>query len=194
MDTVGVFRPATGTFYLRNSNSGGPADIAAAFGSTGDIALAGDWDGNGVDTIDVYRPSTSTFYLRNSNSPGSPDITPFFFGLSGDTSLVGDWNGDGIATIAAYRSDVFHLRNSNTAGPDDDSLEFRRPAGTPLAGDWNRDGIDGVGVFTQQTGYGYWLADLPTATTKAGYYRWLFALLGQAGDIPLGGDFDGLYP
>lgn len=201
VDTVGVYRPAVATFYLRNSNTSGPADIIAPFGSTGDMPLAGDWDANGVDTIGVYRPSTSTFYLRNSNSPGPPDITPFVFGLSGDIPLAGDWNGDGIDTIAAYRSDVFHLRNSNTAGPDDAFLEFAPPAGTPapptqrpspLAGDWNRDGIDGVGVFTRQVGYGYWLADLPTATTTAVYYPWLGALLAQAGDVPVGGDFDGI--
>ncbi|HQR36935.1 MAG TPA: hypothetical protein PLF26_00925 [Blastocatellia bacterium] len=46
VDTVGVYITGTGTFFLRNSNSPGPADLAFTFGAGGGIPLSGDWNGN----------------------------------------------------------------------------------------------------------------------------------------------------
>jgi hypothetical protein len=43
--TIGVFDPSIGNFYLRNSNSAGVADLSIFFGGSGDIPIAGDWDG-----------------------------------------------------------------------------------------------------------------------------------------------------
>jgi hypothetical protein len=42
VDTIGVYR--NGTFYLRNSNSIGFADIVFALGIPGDVPIAGNWD------------------------------------------------------------------------------------------------------------------------------------------------------
>ena len=77
-------------FYLRNSNSVGPADITIRFGAPGDLPLAGDWDANGTATVGVYRPSNNTFYLSNDNSSVSarfvlPSMTPT------DLPVVGHW-------------------------------------------------------------------------------------------------------
>ena len=54
-DSIGVFRPSTATFYLRNSNSAGPVDIGFQWGATGDVPIVGDWDGNGGESIGVIR-------------------------------------------------------------------------------------------------------------------------------------------
>ena len=61
--------PATQTFFLRNSNDSGPANLAFGFGAAGDIPIKGDWNNDGVDTIGVYRPTTGEFFLRNTNTP-----------------------------------------------------------------------------------------------------------------------------
>ena len=53
--TAGVFRSATATWYLRNSNSQGGADIVVHYGNPGDNPVVGDWDGNGTDTVGVTR-------------------------------------------------------------------------------------------------------------------------------------------
>lgn len=42
--TIGVYRPATSTFLLRNSVSPGPPDLAVRFGSDGAIPVAGRWE------------------------------------------------------------------------------------------------------------------------------------------------------
>jgi surface antigen len=89
---VGVFRPSTATFYLRNSNTSGSADVTADYGATGDTPVVGDWDGNRTTTVGVYRSSTHTFYLRNSNTGGSANATAIY-GIAGDIPVVGDWDG-----------------------------------------------------------------------------------------------------
>ncbi len=42
-DTIGVYRG--GTFFLRNTNDSGFADLTFALGIPGDAPISGDWDG-----------------------------------------------------------------------------------------------------------------------------------------------------
>jgi hypothetical protein len=88
--TTGVFRPANGAIFLKNSNSTGFADIVITFGLPGDLPVAGDWNADGIDTIGVYR--NGTFFLRNSNTNGFADLT-FGLGVNGDAPISGDWDG-----------------------------------------------------------------------------------------------------
>jgi hypothetical protein len=92
-DSVGVYVPASGVFFLRNSNTPGPADVAFGFGPPGGamVPIVGDWDGVGPDTVGLYDPATGTFFLRNSNSPGPAELV-FAFGAPGLTPLRGNWN------------------------------------------------------------------------------------------------------
>src|SRR5262245_52678730 len=55
-DTIGIYMPATGTFFLRNSNSSGPADVVFNFGPANLVPIKGDWDGDGDDTVGLYSP------------------------------------------------------------------------------------------------------------------------------------------
>ena len=43
--TIGIYRPSTNTFHLRNSNTAGPDDLTILYGISGDTPLAGNWDG-----------------------------------------------------------------------------------------------------------------------------------------------------
>jgi len=152
--TVGLYVPANGVFYLRNSNTTGGSDTSFSYGPAGQgwIPLAGDWDGNGTDTIGLYNAANGTFYLRNSNSIGFADIT-FSYGPPGQNwiPLTGDWNGDGVDTVGLYNpaNGVFYLRNTNSVGVADITFSYG-PVGQgwiPIAGDWNGDGVDTVGLY-----------------------------------------------
>src|SRR3989344_2085490 len=92
IDTIGVFRPTQGKFYLRNTNSQGNADITATFGTNGDLPIAGDWNNDGIDSVGVFRPTNGMFYLRNTNSAGPADAS-FAFGTKGDLPIAGDIDG-----------------------------------------------------------------------------------------------------
>jgi len=76
IDTIGLFRPSTAVFYLKNAHTDGPADIEFSFGATGDVPIAGNWGvDDGFDTVAVYRPDAGTFFFRYDNSVGPADDT-----------------------------------------------------------------------------------------------------------------------
>jgi hypothetical protein len=152
--TVGVYNPANAAFFLRNSNTPGPADFSFGYGPPGAAPLVGDWDGNGTDTVGVYVPATRTFFLRNANSGGAASVV-LAFGRSHLTPVAGDWNGDGVDTIGVYdpATSTFFLRNSNSPGVADLTFSFGRAGAgwRPVIGDWDGDGDDTVGLYSPAT-------------------------------------------
>lgn len=80
--TAGVVR--NGAFYLKNSNTGGNADLAFIYGLSGDTPIAGDWNGDGTDTIGIIR--NGVLYLRNTNTAGNANLV---IGLPGDKPVIG---------------------------------------------------------------------------------------------------------
>jgi hypothetical protein len=190
-DTVGVFDTPSASFFLRNTNTPGPADIAFTFGTAGTTftAIAGDWNGDGVDTPGLYDGATSTFYLRNSSTPGPADVV-FSFGAAGHgyRPVIGDWNSDGTDTIGIYdqTTGAFFLKNTNAGGGA--NIVFTFGAGgqgyLPVAGDWNGDGTDSVGLY-QPANATFFLKN----TNANGGADYLFTF-GAAGAVPVAGDYD----
>jgi ELWxxDGT repeat protein len=194
--TVGAFDPATGTWYLKNSNSPGAPDAGHfAYGAPGWISVAGDWNGDGVMTVGVVDPRTMTWYLKNSNAPGAPDITPFRFGTPGWIPVVGDWNGDGTTTIGAVdpATMTWYLRNSNTPGTADITpFRFGAPGWVPVVGDWDGDGVTTIGVFDPIGQFGQppatWYLKNDNHQGQPSFTPFAF---GAAGWRPVVGDWDG---
>jgi endoglucanase len=170
-DTVGMFRASSRTFMLRNSLSSGPADLSVIFGASGDLPVAGDWDGDGVDTIGVYRPSTGQFFLRNSNAPDAPIAHSFFFGTASDTPIIGDWNGDGCDSVGVFRpsNGLIYLRNGLQTGFADFTMVLGVPGDQGLAGDWDGNGKDSPGVYRPGNRQFYLVDDLCNCTVFADY-------------------------
>jgi FtsP/CotA-like multicopper oxidase with cupredoxin domain len=181
-DTVGVFRPTTGQFFLKYTNSAGFADAIMNFGMAGDVPIAGDWTGKSYDSIGVFR--NGTFYLRNSNTSGVADIT-FAFGMPGDLPVVGDWTGKGYDSVGVFRNGTFYLRNSNDAGFADIIFALGIPGDIPIAGDWTGKGYDSVGVFRPSTG------QLFLKNTNTTGFADIVLNYGLPGDQPIVGDWTG---
>src|SRR5262249_37894638 len=153
-DTIGLYSPANGAFFLRFSNTSGVADNTFFYGppNAGWIPLAGDWDGDGIVTPGLYNPATGTWFLRNSNTTGMADLT-FLYGPAnlGWIPIVGDWDGNGTDTVGLYDpvNGMFFLRNTNSTGVADISFAFG-PGGLgwqPVVGHWNGPGADTVGLY-----------------------------------------------
>lgn len=146
--SVGTFRARGGTFHLRLLLSG-EGVISFGGGRFGDVALAGDWDGDGRTEVGLYRPADSSFTLYSDHAEAAAAATPIPFGAAGDVPVAGDWDGDGRATIGIYRpsSAAFHLRNQNAPGPADLVITFGAIGDLPVSGDWDGDGVTTIGVF-----------------------------------------------
>jgi subtilisin family serine protease len=154
-DTVGLY--ASGTYFLRNSSSSGPANATVLFGSgaPGLTPLAGDWNGDGADTLGLYDPAAGAFFLKDTAAPGPADVS-FFYGAPGAKPVVGDWDGDGDDTIGVYQpsTGTFFLKNTNAPGDADTVVLYGAPGGSlvPIAGDWNGDGVDTIGLYDPASG------------------------------------------
>ncbi|WP_245969488.1 pre-peptidase C-terminal domain-containing protein [Thiocapsa rosea] len=190
----GLYNPAVGAFFLRNSNSAGSADVSFGFGPAGRgwRALSGDWNSNGQSTVGLYDPGAGRFYLRNSHGGGAADVS-FGFGPGGRNwrALSGDWDGNGSDTVGLYdpATGGFYLRNSLSGGTAHHSFRFG-PAGRnwlPLAGDWSGDGISTVGLYDPATG-AFYLRNSHGGGAADASFR--FGPAGRAW-VPLAGDWNG---
>jgi len=160
--SIGLYDGASSTFYLRNANSAGPANLTVRFGPSGAgwAPIGGDYDADGDDTIGLYNQTAATFYLRNANAPGPADLT-FRFGPAPNNwiPIAGDWDGDGDSTFGLYNAatGTFYLRNSNNPGPADLTFRFGPSSSTwlPIAGDWDGNGTDTIGLYDPTNGTFY---------------------------------------
>jgi hypothetical protein len=154
-ETPGVYRLSSGGVFLRNSHSGGNADVSFLFGNPGDRAISGDFDGDGCDTVSVYRSHRATAFVRNLIASGDADMF-FLFGNRGDRSFVGDFNGNGTDTIGLHRNSTgtVYLANENRTS-NAVAVAYGNPNDQILAGDWNGDGSDTIAAYRPSTGMFY---------------------------------------
>ena len=186
-DTIGVFRPSSNAFLLRNSNTAGPADLNVPFGISGDLSVTGDWDGNGIDDVAIFRPGTQQWLLRLQNGT---TITLNAFGQNGDIPVAGDWNGDGIDTIGVFRpsTNEWILTNgpntNNTTPPENFRFPFGTSGDIPITGDWTGAGFDTPGTF--RPGQSLFILSIGFSSTVD-----ITAFFGTKGVRPVVGDWDG---
>jgi hypothetical protein len=97
-----VYRPTTGTWYVRFSSTGYAGWAVYQWGVAGDIPLAADFDGDGKTDLVVWRPGTAMWYVRFS-SGGYTHWTSYQWGVAGDVPLVTDLDGDGKTDLVVFR-------------------------------------------------------------------------------------------
>jgi hypothetical protein len=147
-DTIGLY--LSGTWYLRNSNTSGPANITSLFGGDpSDLPVVGDWNGDQIDTIGVYRNNVGVFFLSDSNSVPSVAYS-FVFGNPGDQPFAGKWTADMIGSGAGVYRDtngILYQKKQLVTGISDYFAIFGNPGDQPIAGDWNGNGLDSIGIY-----------------------------------------------
>src|SRR5688572_30599745 len=78
-----VHRPSTGTWFSLKSSTSNTTWSVNRWGTSGDIPVAGDYDGDDRSDATIYRPSTGTWYvLKSSTNSTTWSVHPW--GTSGD--------------------------------------------------------------------------------------------------------------
>ncbi|MGQ7295018.1 SpoIID/LytB domain-containing protein [Quadrisphaera sp. KR29] len=141
-DGVGVYDTRTGTWYLRNSFTGGDPELKFQYGWSAALPVVGDWDGDGKDAIGVYH--AGTWMLRMTATPGRPDRT-VQYGWLGATPVTGDWAGNGSSGIGVFSGGRWWLRDTVSPGDPHRLVDYGVPGDAPVAGRWT-SGSDGLGI------------------------------------------------
>ncbi|MBV9960492.1 MAG: FG-GAP repeat protein [Acidobacteria bacterium] len=176
---ISVFRPSSGVWYVLNSSDGGFR--AQPFGTSGDIAAPGDYDGDGGATdFAVFRPSNGTWYILNSFDNS---FRAERFGATGDVPVPADYDGDFKTDVAVYRpsNGYWYILRSSDHGFQ--AQAFGISTDRPLPGYWDGDEKADLAVFRASEGRWY-IWESATGTLRV-------AVWGGSGDQPATGDFDG---
>ena len=94
---MAFWRPSTGQWFVLRSEDF--SFYAFPFGTTGDVPVPADYDGDGKSDAAVFRESSLTWFI--SKSSGGTDIVGF--GAAGDKPVNADYDGDGKSDIAVFR-------------------------------------------------------------------------------------------
>ena len=147
-----------------------------------DVAVVGDWDGNGHDDLGIYR--NGEWHLRSSSdTSGYTARIVRYGGAPGDIPLAADTDGDGHDELVIYRSGRWHFRSgSETSGSTDAHHQLwrrarRHPGRRQLDGRRRRRDRD--------LPRGRWHLRGDNGGIRVIVYG------GAPGDIPLVGDWDG---
>ena len=174
---IGIFRPASGQWWLRRSMT--ESIVVATFGVSSDRIVPADFSGDGRADIAVWRPSTGTwFILRSENS----SFFAFPFGSDGDIPRPADFDGDGKADAAVFRpsNSTWYIRRSIDGGTTFET--FGTAGDLPVNADYNGDGLSDVAIFRPSVGQ-WWIK-----RSAAGV---LVLTFGVSTDTPTPGDFTG---
>jgi hypothetical protein len=189
-DTVGVFNPATQTWFLRGANSAGPPAAGQfAYGTAATIPVSGDWAATGQTGIGAFDTSNFTWFLRNEASAGAPDAGVFQYGFAGAFPVAGDWNNSGHTGIGIFdpTTQTWYLRNEANAGaPDAGVFRYGVAGGVPVVGDWTGTGHLGIGVFDPRTFTWFLRSSATAGPPDVGVFQY-----GGAGARPVAGDWSG---
>ena len=176
-DTTGIYR--AGEWLLDLDDTGGVEVSQMYYGSSEDIPLTGDWDGDGVDSLAIYR---SGQWLFDDNNDGVFAESSFWFGLPGDIPVVGDFDGDGVDDATVFRNGIWFMDLAGDGVVSEHSFWFGLPEDIPVAGDFDGNEVDEVAVYRN----GQWFIDLAGDGILSEMSYWF----GLPGDVPLSGDWN----
>lgn len=150
---IGVFRygsPASWSLDLNGTGAWEGSDgYYTSFGSTNEIPIVGDWNGNGIDDIGTFNKSGASgkFYLdynENRSFDGCTIDRCYTFGYSTDIPIVGDWDGNGKTKIGVARANSsgffdFYLDYDGSGtwtSADLTRLSYGYSTDVPISGTW----------------------------------------------------------
>jgi len=123
-------------------------DHVFQFGTSDDMGVTGDWNGDGIATVGIFRGG-KWFLDVDGNGRWSEKDATVVFGTHGDIPVVGDFNGDGIDDLGVFNDGRWTIDSDGNRRMDatDKVFELGRPGDIPITGDFDGDGIDQAGIY-----------------------------------------------
>ncbi len=134
--------------WLKRSHSGvARADLidhVFRFGGEKDVAISGDFNGDGIATIGTYRDGRWLLDVNGDGKLTDEHDEQREFGRKGDLPLVGDFDGDGVDELAVVRGDQVLIDSNGNGRFDATDRVFQLDSvdGTVIVGDFDGDGND----------------------------------------------------
>ncbi len=137
-ESLALYRPSNTQWFVFFDFADTIPDAVFFFGNPGDVPQSVDNDRDGDDDPVAYRDMGALggrVLIRHSLTSGPAD-REFTYGNPGDVVIFGDWDYDGDDTVGVWRpGDArFYLRNSNTSGIADLTLDLGLGRERPVAG------------------------------------------------------------
>ncbi len=125
-------------------------DHVFEFGREGDIAVTGDWNGDGVYSVGVYNNGKWTLDYDGDGRFTSAD-KQFVFGEKGDIPVVGKWDRSAVSKIGVYRNGDWYLDQEGKGVMDETVLHVRKGVSndTPIVGDFDGSGISDIATYSE---------------------------------------------
>ncbi len=146
-----VYRPSNSTWYIQQSASNGVSCCfnTLKWGQSGDIPVAGDYDGDSETDMTVFRPSNGSWYVRRSIDG---TLTGRQWGVNGDLPVQGDFDGDDKADFAVFRPSNSTFYVSRSFSGTLLALQWGQSGDVPAPGDYDGDGKTDIAVFRKNVG------------------------------------------
>jgi serine-aspartate repeat-containing protein C/D/E len=141
---------------LRRSDRGSArtdvVDHVFRFGDEGDIAVVGDWNGDGIHTGGLFRDGIWRLDVDGDGKISGDDMI-VNYGEKGDRPVVGDFNDDGIDEIGVFRNGswIVDINRDQELDAQDKVFELGGAESIPVVGDFDGDGVDEPGVYQTRT-------------------------------------------
>ncbi|MEZ6135299.1 MAG: SdrD B-like domain-containing protein [Pirellulaceae bacterium] len=119
-------------------------DHVFRFGGGQDLAISGDFNGDGISTIGVFRDGKWTLDTDGDGKLSDEKDRQSEFGRAGDLPLVGDFDGDGIDELAIVRGNEVIVDSNGNGHIDatDQVFMLDSDEGSVIVGDFDGDGDD----------------------------------------------------